>query len=348
MSEPATWDEWPGDDPAAIALAARIVLLSEASKTCHLDNSTAEQVDLLSLIGIATDLRCVRGQAFDEFLASAKTRLQDAAVGLGLEDAVGRTLEHIGAGPPVDMVGELFDDLVGLVSTIYEEPLGGERLNPRLVRQTIAGGSGRPNAVRGKVRRRSNVVELVFHLQGFDLTSLALIPRILTHELICHIGARDTGRWRDKPVPDVRDYFPDGFMDRAAWILLLRWLHVQSFRNVTPVGHLSVTELEYSCDKREAFKAGIVAFNNCVVRTSAHVPASTGNALDRDADIRGRSENATIRAALELNAYGRDIQSKDWFVHHARDGEVADWFARLAAGASDPSELFEHVGSDVP
>jgi hypothetical protein len=339
---------WPSDDdPAAIAVAARIVMLSAASRTCHLASCNKPQETLLSLIPEVTELEQVRGQTFPTFLASAKARLHKVARALGIDGAVSETLADIIACPPTDVVGTVFDRLVDLASEAYEQPLMGQRLEPVFSRQTLCGKPyDRPLAVRGRVLRRSKVVEMVMYLDGFDLAALALIPRILAHELVCHIAARDTpGVRRDAAPSPFRDYFPDGFMDRAAWILLLRWLHGGAFPNVTPVGHLSVKELEYSAEKAKAFKAGIVAFDNCVVRTSAHVQPAETMDMDRYAYIRAVSEDKSIRAALALNACDEDIQRKDLFVHEAREDEMAEWFALVAAEGEEPKSLFEHLSS---
>jgi hypothetical protein len=342
MGDTPNTQAWPGEDQAAIALAARVVMLSAAGKTCHLRSTTKDQDDLLRLLALATDTRQVGGESFPEFLGSAKDVLRKSAGDFRLAVTLRETLDDIAACRAVDVISELFDHLVRLASQEYERPL-----DPTLSRETLLGKPGdRPTAVRGKVRRRGNEVGLVLYAERFDLTSLALVPRILAHEIVCHIAARDTGRWNDRPEPDVRDYFPDGFMDRAAWRLLIGWHHAGALPEITPVGHLSVADLEYSCDKPEAFQAGIAAFENCVTRTAQQVQAPSGCAAEHhDYIVRSQSEKASIDAALRLNACCEDICHKDWFVHHARGDAVAGRFASVAAGGAEPSELFEHVAS---
>ena len=67
--------DWPGDDPSAIALAARVVMLSAASRTCTIGYCTDEQRVLLADIHRVTELKHVAGDSFPDFLAGAKQRL---------------------------------------------------------------------------------------------------------------------------------------------------------------------------------------------------------------------------------------------------------------------------------
>jgi hypothetical protein len=346
MQEAERRSDWPGEDPAAIALAARIVMLSAASRTCILDTCSAEQQQLLSLLQMTTDIRLVRGRSFPEFLAAAQRHLGADAANYGLE-TVADTLEDIAASEPVDLVGDLYRSLVELASEVYEQPLG-QRLNPTLCRTVRATGPHqREIAVRGAARRRSNEVELLVFLSGFDLAALALVPRILAHELICHIGARHTGDWADTPEPDVRAYFSDGFMDRAAWRLLTTWLDAGAIPNSTPLGQLTDKELEYSARRPLAFKAGMRAFDNCLSKTTEQVKRRLAQGPTSWAQVASLSEDASIRAAVRLNACGSHIVNKDWFVHFARGEErkKAASFALVAAADVDPSPLLEDGAS---
>jgi hypothetical protein len=330
---------WPGEDQAAVALAARVVMLSAASRTCHLRSTTKDQDDLLRLVALATDTRTVGGESFPVFLESAKRRLSTSARDFALAPLQRQALADIAGCRPVDMIGELFDHLVRLASEVYQRALA-----PTLSRESMLGKPGDRPPVRGQVRRRGNEVGLVLYVEQFDLRSLALIPRILAHEIICHIAARDTGRWRQAPTPDIRDYFPDGFMDRAAWFLLQGWISIEALPKVTPVGQLTVADLQYTCDKPEAFQAGIEAWENCVSRTAVSAWPPPACATDH-AVIRARSENASVGAALRLNAHCEDICRKDAFVSHALGVDIANGFAKVAAGGAEPSELFELVAS---
>jgi hypothetical protein len=347
MGDPAA--DWPGEDARAIALAARVVLLTQASRTCSLSSPTEDERDLLSLIGLASDLRLVRGRSFSEFLDFTKRKVARDADDAGL-DEVGPALEAIAAAVPADPIGELYAELVSLASAAYAPALV-EPLDPALRRSVLdTEAHTREVAVRGGVRRFGNEVELIVHLPCFDASSLVLVPRILSHELICHVAASDVGHWPETPVPDVRTYFSEGFMDRAAWRLLASWVDGGELATAFPLDQLSGTELEAAADRPIVFKAGRRAFDNCMAKTTDEVKRRVAVCSTAHWAVRTQSEEASIRAALRMNTCRSDIASKDWFVHFARSDErgKAVGFGLFAADdGHDPMPLLEDA-EDAP
>jgi hypothetical protein len=332
--------DWPGDDPSAIALAARVVMLSAASRTCTIGYCTDEQRVLLADIHRVTELKHVAGDSFPDFLAGAKQRL---AAHMRLErpgPGLDQTLADVARCEPVDLIGELYDRLVELASRVYEEDLG----EPRLSRSVIETGAWREFPVGGAAFRDTNEVELVIYPSGFDLAALALVPYILAHELVCHIAARHTGVWVQTPEPDVRSYFSDGFMDRVAWLLLGRWMADGTLPRVTPVGQLTMQELQYNAKRPPAFGAGRAAFENCSAKTTERLTVE--QRFDGDthgAHVFAASWDASIRTALKLNTDGSHIIKKDWFVHYAmgEQKQKASTFAEVALGRGGLSKLLD-------
>jgi hypothetical protein len=298
---------------------------------------------------MATDVRLVRGRSFPIFLEAAKDQLAGDVVSHGLEHAA-KTLEDIERCVPTDPIGELYHRLVALASTAYAEPLG-EPLKPTLCVVVLNTEQHlREVAVRGGVRRWGNEVELLIHLPRFDLAGLTLVPRILAHELICHIAARHTGNWADTtPVPDVRTFFSDGFMDRAAWRLFLTWLDAGELPTTLPLDQLSGKELEDSADRPVVFSAGRRAFDNCLAKTTEHMKRGLAGVPTAPAQMRAVSEDASIRAALRMNTSSSHIMNKDWFVHYAKGDEHAKAasFGLVAAEDIDPAPLLadEEIGA---
>jgi hypothetical protein len=322
--------DWPGDDPNAIALAARIPMLAAAAKTCPVSKLSSDQAQLLTLILRATDSQNVAGQAFPEFLSAAKQSFSVAAANNNLTTISLDTLKAIEACPADDLVGAVFAQLVAFVSELYEGT-SGEQFNPALKRQVIRHSDREDRFIVGSVPSKRNEVRLIMY-SGFDLASLALAPYILAHELICHIGARHSGAWEETPEPDIRDYFAEGFMDQATRYLLMTWL--DELPELTPAGHLAEEDIEYAHERPHAFRAGAAAWRNCELeirrRLREQVVSSTGVATD-----------FASKGAIALNASSEDIVGKDRFVYFARANRATfiATFAGVALGHSRPSDL---------
>ncbi len=294
---------------------------------------------MLELVHASTSPDWVDGRSFPEFIENAQERIgrlsKDA---IANPSAIEQTLADIYAAEPRDPIGETYTSLLQLTSELYHGLLE-EPLNASLQLEVLPQApSGYPCNVSGGVADRSNEVMLTIYEAGFDLYALALVPRVLVHELVCHIGARHVGVWERTPKPDFRWFFSDGFMDCAAWKLLLTWLDGVSIADLTPVGHLSEADVPYASLRPDAFRAGKGAWSNCERATRLRIdPAPNGDRAQR----RAASEDAVIRAAVRLNAWEHDIQPKDRFVHLARQPveAVTQAFAEFAVGNAPPSNL---------
>ena len=333
---------WPGESSAAIALAARVAMLSAASTTCKLTGRSRHQTDLLHLVRMATEVDNVDGQDFPKFLESAKREVLEGARLARLERGAGDALAHIESCEPVDLIARLYDDLVALASDVYRNSFQGERFAPTLNRIVIATEMPeREKPVSGHLLREAEEVDLIIYSSEFDLKSLALVARILVHELICHVGARGTGYWDTKPDPDVRDYFSDGFMDRVAYRLLNDWMIADMFPSVTPVSEFGATEWEFTAERRDAFKDGAAAFEHCVHKTAVRIKCEE----PPPTNIASKSVEASINTALRLNAYGSPVTHLDWFAYYARGDERdhAATFADVAASGREPIELIDLI-----
>jgi hypothetical protein len=193
---------WPANDAKEIAMATRIVMLSAAARTCPIGGHNRDQDKLLNLLSMSTDVGHVEGQSFPEFVADAQQRLSDGARKLIPDrDAVSRSLADIEACEPADIIGKTYERVVDLASEVYRSVLH-ETLDPALEREVVLTGSARSKLhVSGGAFSRRNVVSLHLYASGFDLVALALVPYILTHELICHVGARHIGSWEEHLIP---------------------------------------------------------------------------------------------------------------------------------------------------
>ena len=71
MPRTAELAEWPGDDPAAIALASRIAMFDGARLFPSNDPPEEEKL-LLDLIELSTKASLVEGLSYPDFLVKAK------------------------------------------------------------------------------------------------------------------------------------------------------------------------------------------------------------------------------------------------------------------------------------
>jgi hypothetical protein len=328
-------DTWPRDEDApAIALASRIVLLSAVAGTCPISGRTYDQGTLLQQIERATQSEMVEGRTFSEFLAWAQGDVHGVRLKKPADAA--DTLAAISASEPVDFIGEIYQALVVRVSEAYE-CVGQTLAPPRLHRKVRNGGAALPFQVSGKVPSNRGVVMLNLY-PAFDLEALALLPYVLAHELVCHVGARHVGEWKLPLDPDVKEYFSEGFMDRAAWFLLMQWSGADELPTVTPIGHLAEVELPYAIARPGPFRAGRAAWENCTKVVASRL---------LDASVRGRTTTmgAMLDVALALNASDTDICGKDVFVALARDPQsaVMGHFGDVALGEIDPPSFFSKV-----
>ncbi|HEY6780585.1 MAG TPA: hypothetical protein VI111_06490 [Thermoleophilaceae bacterium] len=333
-----------------IAIAARIVMLSAASHTCSVAEPTEIQDKLLKLVDATTHPSHVEGRPFPGFLKSAVESFCDQAESQIVGADVGATVDAVAACEPRDVVGEMYEDLRQLVAKVYDEALG-DPIEVPLVRNVLPEAPAeRAFRVSGHVPPHRKYVTLNLYVRGFDLGALALLPRILAHELICHVGARHVGTWTQKPDPDCRAFFSDGFMDCAVWHLLMTWLEGDALSSITPVGHLTEVDVPYSFLRPHAFRAGRAAWSNCGTATNARLRDDSSFDPRTAAILRAAAENAVADTALHLNACDCSIERKDRFVHLAREPqpEVTECFAEVAVGQAVPLDLFGEVLGDDP
>lgn len=343
-------EAWPAEDPLEIALAARVAMLAAASRSCILDGQSPAEEDVLDLIRRFTNVDKVEGRSFPDFLAAAIDQMRYAEKTL-ISDriVVARTLDDVYGCEPRDVIGEIFGELVELASVTYNGVLS-ETLNVPLNRFVeFEGPKENGFHVAGGVPESRRYVALCLYARRFDLRSLALVPRILAHELICHIGARHSKPWLRPPDPDIRSFFSDGFMDCAAWRLLIQWIGTGALAGFTTAGHLSEAEGPYAARRPPVFEAGRGAWANCDAATKGRMLDGMAPSGGDVARLRGEAEDAVMRAALELNGAVVPIEPKDRFAYWARKGmnEAANLFVDLATGAATVSELLDEMREEV-
>lgn len=304
-------------------------MLSAAARTCVPGaDDTSDHHRLLRLVRWATDVRDVAGQSFAEFLALAQNRVDDLAAG-SLHDSAGlsNSLTDIRSSCAADLIGNTYAELVDLVSHAYEETGGGEGIEAPLEQEAIRGGSDRTYFVAGAVPSSRHKVLLTLYSDYFDLKSLAMVPYILAHELVCHVAAH--GIRASAPKREVRDFFGEGFMDQATWYLARRWVFNGVFPSMTPAGQLSAEEVPYAHMRPVAFAAGRGAWMNCIDHVAREAPG-------------GSAPDAVLRGALLLNALACDVSVKDCFVQRAQSNDTATLarFVEIAVDGKPPQHAF--------
>jgi hypothetical protein len=342
MPATTTWPETAKD----VAFATRVVLLTAAARTCKVGSCSPEQKQVLGLVQEWTDDRYTHGKAFPQFLDQTKQRVVRDAENRELE-AVATTIADIGAAQPCDPIATVYARLLELAGEAYAATPLERPLDPELIRNVLL---VEPDdvVVRGGVRKYENKVELMVYLRRFDLEALTLVPRILAHELICHAGARDTGAWPPHPDLDVRAYFTEGFMDRAAWRLFSIWREDGHLQSELALEQLSGTEFDASADRPDVFPAGRSAFERCYAMTKEHMNLRLEGDLARQWHVRRDCEQAAIRAALWMNTCRSDVTRKDRFAHYARVDERAKAakFGLAALDELDPEPLLDEDDDD--
>lgn len=302
---PATTD-WPShDDPMEVALAARVALLS-ASGLHPDDKPSPEQDQLASFIMWATDVGLVDGRGFGEFLEDAQRRIADdvgrhANVRTALPDAAAALQD----ARPIDVVAELYGKLAQFAAAEYARP---ELARLPLERFVVDPGT-RPERVSAAVPDSRSKVMLTLDT-GFDLFALALLPRVLVHELVGHAGA---GHPTNGPHSTTQ-LFEEGFMDVTSEVLLLRWLEDTALHDLAPAGHVSAGLVHRYHTRLYALRAGRDAWTACRI--------AVGRDLARRPGAPRTAEATTAQATLQLNATGDDIRDKDEFVDLARRGRA--------------------------
>jgi hypothetical protein len=297
-----------------VALAARIALLS-ASGLHPDDKPTPEQDQLASFIMWATDVELVDGRGFGEFLEDAQRRVADDVrrrtnVRTALPDATAALQD----ARPVDVVAEIYGKLAQFAAAEYARP---ELARLPLERVVVDPGT-RPERVSAAVPDSRSKVMLTLDT-GFDLVALALLPRVLAHELVCHAGA---GHPSTGPLSTTQ-LFEEGFMDVTSEVLLLRWLEDTGLHDLAPAGHVAAGLVHRYHTRPYALRAGREAWTLCRI--------AVGRDLGRRPGGPRTAETATVQGTLQLNATGDDIRDKDEVVDRVRQGRShqVERFVRL-------------------
>jgi hypothetical protein len=295
---------------------------------------SSEQEKFLALLAWSTESKQVDGRDYPRFLDHAKDTLRKAVGALpGLEDTLGTTMAAVLSCEPVDQIALMFEKLRLLASEAYDVDL-----DPVLERVVLPASGDRRFHVSGMVPPSRRKVFLTLYL-GFDLMSLAILPFILTHELVCHVAAGHTGQYESTDDLSAKEYFSEGFMDHASHYLLLKWLDTEPGPALTPAGHVSVGHSHYYSGRRtHAFDAGDSAWHTCRSAVGQWLKASGHPAA-------ASASEAVLRAALALNTCCYDIRGKDRFVDLARlaESRVVNHFVQVAAADLPAKELFEEA-----
>jgi hypothetical protein len=142
--------------------------------------------------------------------------------------------------------------------------------------------------------------------------AFAVLPRVLLHELICHVGARD-----DDP-PDPRSPFAEGLMDWASRVYLDRW----SYELLGADMHGAATA--HAEQSAESFKSGPTS-------EAREVGYAAASRLRTQRDL----QDAPIAAlAADVNAAERPRARKDALV-------LAVLADRLRADMGDLADVIE-------
>lgn len=333
MSGPPATEEpaWPGDDPYAIAIASRIVLLTAVATTSSFRYQSDDLDLLLSLISRETSPALVGGRPFSLFFEHARdTVLESAGAIPGLVEGLADTVRAVAESPADDVLKRSYLRLAGLSAPLYQDITGAVSV-PELRRSIIADYERTEHLVTGRVSVKRDTVTMLFYPR-FDLEALILSPFIMAHELICHIGSRHIGEWRETPRPNVQRFFEEGFMDKAAWYYLMLWLE-DEHPELTATRHLDEEMIKRSSPDKHVFSAGKAAWDHCEQTLRARCRQA------RRYD--GGPTDFVAQGALTMNVCAEDIRGKDWFVFLAHEREITalDLFAQVALGSADPLDL---------
>lgn len=325
MSLPGSVGTWPTGSATDVALATRVAFLSAVSESIPLHHQTKQQNQLVQSIIWSTDPRENGDIDLAKCMDRTRTLVADRIGALAPNHNLHYILDKLDFVEPTDAVSVLFEAIRGRVQLAYDKDLD-VPLRPRVVRA-----NDRTFAIRGAVPGSRECVDLIIY-EHFDMRALALLPYILTHELVCHVAAQHSGSWPEAPDPDIRDFFCEGFMDRAAWTLIFDWLEDGDLPSLSPAGHLAEAETPHAIERPMAFSAGKAAWWNCISCTGAHRSSVAA---------RYSAQQLVLSAALALNSSNHAVTVKDTLISNmlGRDNGVASAFAAMAVGEQLPDEF---------
>jgi hypothetical protein len=171
-----------------------------------------------------------------------------------------------------------------------------------------------------------SVVELCVHLDGYDVPSLLAIPALLTHELVCHAYANETGA-------DLKSIWAEGVMEWTSGYFFKKWTSRLRLLPYASINSAS-DELRQSRISTER-SIGITIADTLFEWFSV------------DDAVRGASmaEAATARYTVEINSVRAPLRDKDKLASRianiwtepALQADLRRWLARqLPASAMLP------------
>jgi hypothetical protein len=144
------------------------------------------------------------------------------------------------------------------------------------------------------------VVELHIFCDRFGPAAFAALPILLTHELVCHVPAR-----QDKPKNDSE--FAEGLLDWAAYFFLDQWA-AKVDRQLAPAARRHAERLKEVLDR--------ATDNSIHARRLGHRAAHNLRGwFESECDLSSdESRTRVARLAVELNQEDRPLNAKDRFV----------------------------------
>lgn len=330
--------EWPAGSVSSTAIATRILFLNSLAEYISFNVHSADQQKLLSIINWSTDPLENTIQDLNDCVREMGSLISYRLGALAPNHELHAALGAIATLEPIDLIGQLFEEVKLRVGAAYGQEIE-VPLRTQLLRADVA-----RTAIRGGTPQSREYVDLVIY-EHFDLTALALLPYVLTHELVSHVMARHIGDWSDVPDPDIRDFFSEGLMDRASWFLLYEWIEDGDIAALTHAGHLAEAETPYSVGKPVAFSAGKAAWWNCIKRVGEHRMQSNQHAPEED-PFMPRPHTIVLNASLALNSCPSPLPPKDTFVYELHTGatDALGMFVDMTTGQTQPADLL----ADMP
>ena len=160
-------------------------------------------------------------------------------------------------------------------------------------------------------------VELQIFLSEYDASCLMAVPRLLAHELICHVHANDD-------AIDNRSVWAEGVMDWTATRLWEQWCMALAL----PAGPVLHHGRAISAKRHPAFRAigHDAAYNLCQWLTRRGLPVAL-------------AEQKVVRLTLELNVADRPLDAK---------GELVSRLSLLEEDQALQQTLWAWVESRAP
>lgn len=133
----------------------------------------------------------------------------------------------------------------------------------------------------------------------------AVLPRLLSHELICHVGAADPDS------PNSLSEFAEGFMDDASMQYLARWLpDLEPGLHQAALGHAVLSDPSFAASDPGSRAA------RCLGRKAVHI-------LVEQCDPASDRRRAIIAdLGVDLNACSTSRERKDEFVARVRNRDL--------------------------